>query len=98
MTDRGAVAASAQSRSWYGALPPAGKRTSFPTRIRAAGQGFTYNFGRGVAAFNPTLVGIATATVPLGKAIAIFAVVAYALVIVAAFLLAETGGKELAAD
>jgi MFS family permease len=71
---------------------------NFPTRTRAAGQGFTYNFGRGVAALNPTLVGIATATMPLGKAIAIFAVVAYALVIVAAFILAETKGKELAAD
>jgi MFS family permease len=71
---------------------------NFPTRTRAAGQGFTYNFGRGVAALNPTLVGIATATMPLGKAIAIFAVVAYLLVIVAAFILPETKGKELAAD
>jgi len=35
---------------------------------------------------------------PLGKAIAIFAVIAYLLVIVAAFILPETKGKELAAD
>ena len=68
---------------------------TFPTRIRAAGQGFTYNFGRGVAALNPTLVGIATATMPLGQAIAIFAVLSYALVIVAALALPETKGKEL---
>lgn len=71
---------------------------NFPTRTRAAGQGFTYNFGRGVAALNPTLVGIATATMPLGKAIAVFAVIAYMLVIIAAFALPETKGKELAAD
>ena len=71
---------------------------NFPTRIRAAGQGFTYNFGRGVAALNPTLIGIATAAMPLGKAIAIFAVIAYGLVIIAAFVLAETKGTELAAD
>lgn len=71
---------------------------NFPTRTRAAGQGFTYNIGRGVAALNPTLVGIATGAMPLGKAIAVFAVIAYALVIIAAFVLAETKGKELAAD
>jgi MFS family permease len=71
---------------------------NFPTRIRAAGQGFTYNFGRGVAALNPTLVGIATASMPLGKAIAIFAVVAYALVIIASLILPETKGKQLSAD
>jgi len=71
---------------------------NFPTRIRAAGQGFTYNFGRGVAALNPTLVGMATAAMPLGKAIATFAIIAYALVIIAAFVLTETKGKELAAD
>jgi MFS family permease len=71
---------------------------NFPTRIRAAGQGFTYNFGRGVAALNPTLIGMATAAMPLGQAIAIFAVIAYALVIIAAFVLAETKGTELAVD
>jgi len=68
---------------------------TFPTRIRAAGQGFTYNFGRGVAALNPLLVGLATASMPLGKAIAIFAAVSYALVIIAAFALPETKGREL---
>jgi MFS family permease len=71
---------------------------NFPTRIRAAGQGFTYNFGRGVAALNPTFVGIATASMPLGKAIALFALIAYALVIVAALVLPETRGKALSPD
>jgi ABC-type proline/glycine betaine transport system permease subunit len=71
---------------------------NFPTRIRAAGQGFTYNFGRGVAALNPTLVGIATASMSLGKAIALFALIAYALLIIAALLLPETRGKALSPD
>jgi MFS family permease len=70
---------------------------SFPTRTRASGQGFTYNFGRGVAALNPTLVGIATAIMPLGQAIATFAVVSYALVIVAALVMPETRKMELSA-
>ncbi|MEZ2218403.1 MFS transporter [Rhizobium sp. RCC_161_2] len=70
---------------------------NYPTRTRAAGQGFTYNFGRGIAALNPTLVAVATASMPLGQAIAIFAVVAYALVILAALVLPETKGKELSA-
>ncbi|WFU12199.1 MFS transporter (plasmid) [Rhizobium sp. CB3090] len=71
---------------------------NFATRTRAAGQGFTYNFGRGVAAMNPTLVGLATAVMPLGKAIAIFAVVAYALVILAVLALPETHGQDLPTD
>src|SRR5216683_2391394 len=29
----------------------------FPTRMRGSGQGFAYNFGRGLAALNPLLVG-----------------------------------------
>ena len=45
----------------------------FPTSVRGAGQGFCYNFGRGIGAFFPTLVGTLSATVPLGTAIGIFA-------------------------
>lgn len=71
---------------------------NFPTRIRAAGQGFTYNLGRGIAALNPFLIGLATAIMPLGKAIAVLAAGSYALVIIATFLLPETRGKELQAD
>jgi MFS family permease len=69
----------------------------FPTRVRASGQGFCYNFGRGIGAFNPALVGILSATLPLGRAIGIFAGIAYGLVIVAALLLPETRGRELPA-
>ena len=41
----------------------------FPTELRAAGQGFCYNVGRGVAAFFPTLVGLTAASLGLGTAI-----------------------------
>lgn len=68
---------------------------NYPTRIRAAGQGFTYNFGRGIAALNPAIIGAAAATMGLGKAIAVLAAGSYALVFVATFLLPETKGKEL---
>jgi len=70
----------------------------FPTTVRGAGQGFCYNFGRGIGAFFPTLVGVLSASVPLGTAIGIFAAVAYAIVIVAAVLLPETRGRELLAN
>jgi hypothetical protein len=37
----------------------------FPTRMCGPGQGFAYNFGRGIAALNPTLVGLLSAKLPL---------------------------------
>jgi MFS family permease len=67
----------------------------FPTRVRASGQGFCYNFGRGLGALNPWLVGLLGAAMPLGSAIGWFAGAAYGLVIVAALLLPETRGKTL---
>ncbi len=70
----------------------------FPTTVRGAGQGFCYNFGRGIGAFFPTLVGMLSTSVPLGTAIGIFAAVAYAIVIVAALMLPETRGRELLAN
>ena len=70
----------------------------FPTSVRGAGQGFCYNFGRGIAAFFPTLVGMLSASITLGAAIGVFAALAYAIVIFAALMLPETRGKELAAD
>ncbi len=69
----------------------------FPTRVRASGQGFCYNFGRGLGAINPWLVGLLSATMPLGRAIGVFAGIAYGLVIVAALLLPETRGRALPA-
>ena len=67
----------------------------YPTEVRAAGQGFCYNVGRGLAAFFPTLVGVAAVTLGLGNAIGAFAACAYALVLFAALLLPETKGQEL---
>jgi MFS family permease len=67
----------------------------FPTRLRGSGQGFAYNFGRGVGALFPALVGFLSASMPLSQAIAIFAVVAYGLLLLGALLLPETRGKVL---
>jgi MFS family permease len=68
----------------------------FPTAIRANAQGFCYNFGRGIAAAFPWLVGILAASLPLGQAIGIYAGVAYLTVVVAALVLPETKGRDLA--
>ena len=68
----------------------------FPSRCRGSGQGFCYNFGRGVGALFPTLVGYLSTNLGLGSAIGLFAGAAYLLVIVAVALLPETRGKALA--
>lgn len=70
----------------------------FPTRLRGSGQGFAYNFGRGIGALFPTLVGYLSARIALSTAIALFAVMAYSLLFIAAVLLPETRGKVLKAD
>jgi MFS family permease len=70
----------------------------FPTRMRGSGQGFAYNFGRGIAALNPLLVGSLSAILPLGQSIGVFAVIAYGILIVAALFLPETKGRELTPD
>jgi MFS family permease len=70
----------------------------FPTRMRGSGQGFAYNFGRGIAAMNPLLVGMLSAKLPLGQSIGVFALIAYGLLIIAALLLPETKGRVLTAD
>jgi MFS family permease len=67
----------------------------FPTRVRGSAMGFAYNFGRGIGATFPALVGYISATMPLSHAIAIFATIAYSLMGVAAFLLPETRGRAL---
>jgi MFS family permease len=67
----------------------------FPTRVRAVGQGFTYNVGRAFGALFPALVGVLSARMSLGHAIGLFAGTAYATMAIAAFLLPETRGKKL---
>lgn len=67
----------------------------YPTRVRGTGQGFCYNFGRGIGALFPGLVGILSQSVGLGEAIAIFGISAYGLMIVAIAFLPETAGSAL---
>jgi MFS family permease len=69
----------------------------FPSRVRGSGQGFCYNFGRGVGALFPALVGFLSKQMGLGVAIGTFAVTAFLVVVLAVALLPETRGKELAA-
>jgi MFS family permease len=70
----------------------------FPTRLRGSGQGFSYNFGRGIGALFPFLVGWLSSSTSLANAIAIFAVAAYCVFFIAAFALPETRGRVLHAD
>jgi MFS family permease len=67
----------------------------FPTRVRATAQGFAYNAGRAIGALFPMLVGVLSTHLPLGKAIGIFTLASYALLIAGCFLLPETKGREL---
>jgi MFS family permease len=70
----------------------------FPTPMRGSGQGFAFNFGRGIGALFPMLVGIMSAEMALGTAIGVFAVAAYALLLGALVFLPETRGRELSAE
>jgi MFS family permease len=70
----------------------------FPTAIRAAGQSFSYNFGKGVGAFCVAGVGALAKNMPLGKAIGAVSLCAYLLAIGATLLLPETRGLSLSAN
>ena len=67
----------------------------FPTEIRASGQGFTYNFGRGVGALFPTLIGFLSQKMGLGAAIGVFAGGAYVLALICIVFLPETKERAL---
>ncbi|MDB5566359.1 MAG: proP [Tardiphaga sp.] len=68
----------------------------FPTRVRGAGVGFTYNAGRAIGGTFPFLVGALAATTTLSSAITVFALISYGIVFVTAlFLLRETKGAAL---
>lgn len=67
----------------------------YPVAVRGAGQGFTYNFGRGVGAFFPTTVGfLAGTSLGIGGAMA-FGALGYAIAAVALLGLPETNGRVL---
>lgn len=67
----------------------------FPTRVRATGQGFSYNTGRAVGSFVPALVGVLAANLGLGTAMGLCAASAYVFVLIATSMLPETRGREL---
>ena len=68
----------------------------FPTRVRGAGVGFTYNAGRAVGGLFPFAVGAVTAMTNLSNAISIFALISYGIVFFTALLiLRETRGIAL---
>lgn len=68
----------------------------YPVAVRGTGQGFTYNFGRGVGAFFPTTVGfLAGTSLGIGGAMA-FGALGYAIAVVALLGLPETRGRVLA--
>ena len=67
----------------------------FPTAARGAGQGFTYNVGRGVAGFAPFFVGVLATHDGLAGAISIFGPAAYLLCLIAPTFLPETRGTDL---
>jgi MFS family permease len=79
----------------FGAIGPF-LSEQFPTNIRVTGQGFAYSFGRAVGSLVPALVGILSASFPLGEAIGIVSLGGYALIVVTAYLLPETNGIDLA--
>ena len=69
----------------------------FPNELRGSGQGFCYNFGRGIGATFPALVGVLSDRLhlSLGTAIGVCAAVAYAMVVLVALCLPETRGRDL---
>lgn len=67
----------------------------YPTAVRGTGQGFTYNTGRAVGAFFPTLVGFLADSWGVGGAL-VFGAVGYGIAVLALLGLPETRGRELA--
>lgn len=67
----------------------------FPTDVRAAGMGFTYNIGKLVGAFSVLLVGILANYTALASAIELFCAVGFTVAIVALLCMPETRGLEL---
>lgn len=68
----------------------------YPSRARGAGQSFTYNFGRAMGAFFPTIIGFLAASSRFGVGGAMaFGAFAYVLAFLATYGLPETQGADL---
>ncbi|MGW2295172.1 MFS transporter [Streptomyces violaceorubidus] len=67
----------------------------YPTAVRGAGQGFTYNTGRAVGAVFPTTVGFLADSWGVGGAL-VFGAIGYGIAALALLGLPETRGRELA--
>ncbi|MCF2434993.1 MFS transporter [Streptomyces thinghirensis] len=67
----------------------------YPTAVRGAGQGFTYNTGRAVGAVFPTTVGSPADSWGVGGAL-VFGAIGYGIAALALLGLPETRGRELA--
>jgi MFS family permease len=69
----------------------------FPGRVRGCAQGLCYNAGRGIAGFGPALIGALSVHMPIGGAMSVVAICAYAVAGVAALALPETRAVQLRA-
>jgi MFS family permease len=67
----------------------------FPTELRATGQAFAYNLGRGGSALLITGVALMAKTMPLSVAMAVLAILAMACSFLTTLLLPETAGRAL---
>ena len=67
----------------------------YPGAVRGSGQGFSYSAGRALSALFPAVIGAAGAHASLAACIGATTAAAYALVIVAAWVLPETRGRVL---
>jgi MFS family permease len=70
----------------------------FPTAIRASGQGFAYNVGRGLAGFGPLVVGSLAGTIGLGQAVLWVGAAGAVAGLVALVWLPETRHRNILAD
>jgi MFS family permease len=67
----------------------------FPTEMRATGQAFAYNFGRGGAALFIMAIALVAKSLPLSASMATIAIFGMACAMLATLALPETAGREL---
>jgi MFS family permease len=67
----------------------------YPGAVRGSGQGFSYSAGRAASALFPAIIGAASEHASLAASIGATTAAGYGLVIVAAWILPETRGREL---